>query len=61
MIIQQKTYQIICIIKNIMLSAELKLKWKEYCVLFAICVENVNANSSNIIFTIKETNYMFLL
>ena len=44
-----------------MLSAELKLKWKEYCVLFAICVENVNANSSNIIFTIKETNYMFLL
>ena len=34
---------------------ELKLKWMNHCVLSANVNENDNANSSNIIFTIKAT------
>ena len=36
-------------------KVELKLRWIEHCVLAAAGVENDNANSNNIIFTIKET------
>ena len=36
-------------------KVELKLKWKNYCVFAAACVDNVNANDDNIIFTIKYT------
>ena len=36
-------------------KVELKLKWKKYCVLSAADVDNVNANSNNVIFTINDT------
>ena len=36
-------------------KAELKLKWTKYCVLDAAGPDNNDANSNNIIFTIKET------
>ena len=36
-------------------KVELKLEWTKYCVLATACVENAEANSSNIIFTIKDT------
>ena len=34
---------------------ELKLKWKEHCVLAAVGGDNTIADPSNIIFTIKDT------
>ena len=34
---------------------ELKLKWTKYCVLSVADKDNTNANSNNIIFTIKDT------
>ena len=36
-------------------KVELKLRWKKDCVLAAAGVENNNADSTNIIFTIKDT------
>ena len=36
-------------------KVELKLKWTKYCVLSAGGNDNVNGNSNNIIFTIKDT------
>ena len=33
----------------------MKLKWANYCALAAADADNVNANSNNIIFTIKDT------
>ena len=36
-------------------KVELKLKWTKYCVLSAAGADNANANSKNIIFTIKDT------
>ena len=36
-------------------KVELKVKWTKYCVLFAASAANANANSNNIIFTIKST------
>ena len=36
-------------------KVELKLKWTKYCVLSAASADNINANSNNIIFTIKDT------
>ena len=36
-------------------KVELKLKWTKYCVLSAGGNDNVNDNSNNIIFTIKDT------
>ena len=36
-------------------KAELKLKWMKHCVLAAASIDNVNANDSNIIYTMKET------
>ena len=36
-------------------KVELKLKWTKYCVLSAAGADNANANSNNIIFTIKDT------
>ena len=43
-------------------KVELKLKWTKYCILSADGADNVNgdANDNNIIFTIKDTTYMFL-
>ena len=32
----------------------MKLKWTKYCVLSAAGADNANANSNNIIFTIKD-------
>ena len=32
----------------------MKLRWKKHCILAAGGVENVDANSNNIIFTIKD-------
>ena len=34
---------------------ELKLKWEKYYVLSAVGSDNTNANTNNIIFTIKNT------
>ena len=34
---------------------ELKIKWIKYCVLSAAGADNVNANSNNIISTMKDT------
>ena len=36
-------------------KAELKLKWAKYCVLSADSADNTDANSNNIIFTMKDT------
>ena len=36
-------------------KVELKLKWINYCVLFANSNENDDANSNNVTFTIKDT------
>ena len=36
-------------------KVELKLKWINYCVLFANGNENDDVNSNNVIFTIKDT------
>ena len=36
-------------------KVELKLKWTKYCVLSAGSADNENANSNNIIFSIKVT------
>ena len=36
-------------------KVELKLKYTKYCVLSAAGAHNANANPSNIIFTIKDT------
>ena len=36
-------------------KVELKLKWTKYCVLSAGGNDNVNDNSNNIIFTVKDT------
>ena len=36
-------------------KVELKLKWTKYCVLSAAGAANANADSNNIIFTIKDT------
>ena len=36
-------------------KVELKLKWTKYCVLSAIGADNNDANSNNIILTIKDT------
>ena len=36
-------------------KVELKLKWEKYCVLPAAGADNENADSNNIIFTIKDT------
>ena len=36
-------------------KVELKLEWTKHCVLATACVENAEANSNNIIFTIKDT------
>ena len=33
---------------------ELKLKWTKYCALSAACADNIDTNSNNIIFTIKD-------
>ena len=38
----------------------LKLKWMNHCFLSVFYNDNVDANSSNIIFTIKNTNYTSL-
>ena len=35
-------------------KVELRLKWTKYCVLVAVGVDNADANSNNIIFTIKD-------
>ena len=40
---------------------ELKLKWTKYCVLFAAGAEYNDANSNNIIFTIKATKLYILV
>ena len=40
---------------------ELKLKWKKYCVLSAAAGNNDDANSNNIIFTIKDTKLYVLV
>ena len=32
----------------------MKLRWKKHCILAAAGVENVEANSNNIVFTIKD-------
>ena len=42
-------------------KVELKLKWKKYCVLSAADVDNVNANSNNVIFTINDTKLYVLV
>ena len=42
-------------------KAELELKWTKHCVLNAAGPDNNDANSNNIIFTIKETKYMCIL
>ena len=36
-------------------KTELKLKWTNYCVLYADGADNANANPNNIFFTIKDT------
>ena len=36
-------------------KVELKLKWEKYYVLSAVGNDNTNANTNNIIFTIKNT------
>ena len=36
-------------------KVELEVHWKGQCVLAAAAADNVNANESNIIFTIKNT------
>ena len=36
-------------------KVELKLKWTKYCILIAAGADNVDANSNNVIFTIKDT------
>ena len=36
-------------------KVELKLKWTKYCVLSAAGADSDNADSNNIIFTIKDT------
>ena len=43
-------------------KVELKLKWAKYCVLSVLGTDNASGNNddNNIIFTIKEQNYMFL-
>ena len=41
-------------------KVKLKIKWKKYCVLAAAGNYNTNNNCDNIIFTIKDKNYMFL-
>ena len=38
---------------------ELKLKWTKYCVLSAAAANSNDANSNNIIFTIKDTKLYF--
>ena len=35
-------------------KVELRLKWTKYCVLVAAGVDNADANSNNIIFTLKD-------
>ena len=35
-------------------KVELKLKWRKSCVLAAASVDNADANSNDIIFTIKD-------
>ena len=41
-------------------KVDLKLKWMKHCVLSANGNHNDNANSNNIIFTLKEKSYMSL-
>ena len=41
-------------------KVELKLIWTKHCVLASASVENDGVDSNNIIFTIKDTIYMFL-
>ena len=36
-------------------KVELKLKWTKYCVLSEASADNVNNDSNNIIFTIKDS------
>ena len=36
-------------------KVELNLKWAKYCILSAAVADNVNDNTNNIIFTIKDT------
>ena len=36
-------------------EVEFKLKWAKYCALPAACADNIDTNSNNIIFTIKDT------
>ena len=38
-------------------NVEFKLKWIKYCVFSAIGADNANANSNNIISTIKDTKF----
>ena len=38
------------------LESRIKIKWTKYCALTTIGNNNANANSNNIIFTIKDTN-----
>ena len=40
---------------------ELKLQWTKHCVLAATVLNNADTNSNNIIFDIKDTNYVSLL
>ena len=37
-------------------KVELKLKWRKHCILATGGTDNYDANSNNIIFTIKDTN-----
>ena len=42
-------------------KVELKIKWTNYCVLSAAVADNADANSNNIIFTIKDTKLLVLV
>ena len=42
-------------------KVQLNLKWKKYCILASNCIENADASSDNIIFTIKDINLFFLV
>ena len=42
-------------------KVELKLKWTNYCVLFAAGADNDNANGNNITFTVKDTKLYVLV
>ena len=42
-------------------KVELKFKWTKHCVLAAAGVDNENANSDSIIFTIKDTKLYVLV